>query len=568
MITRAQIEKLGALHAVEPAMLSLYLATPPFANLIARAGELIAAAGAACGQPLAARDRDWVLEKLPPCARDCPGRTAAVFACAGSGLFEVITLPCPLPERGVLGVRPHIRPLLLALQRGSVPDLASPGVGLVVGLPACLVAVSAGPVQTLVVPDDSLVPGYECGRCGTLSLDADTCCPDWGTAALPVPDVIEEMVSRVLEDGGDVLVASGGSLPGRIGGLRSDCGAEDRPADLGPEIRLAGCVELRDQVVLADRAVDADFAFGHVQAQGTVGLIYVGQGALVHRHGKFGGGNLQHFRPAGRPHGARDGDMRDDLADAEFEERDRIQRGAGPGRAYGRYSQGRVQLAECCLPPGIQVRRRHLFGDGQSWHGTDRPVLDRDRQRRAFEQRPQRRDHRLGERQLSLHPLHVRDDHLVTDRYVGRPEHLPDLLERHAEIPESADHLGGLDLVRRVEAVTGLLVDLGRGEQPDLVVVPQRYHAQVGHPGEITDGQPHPHNGDSRPGCRAPLPCCHHAVALNRCRIQGRTAAARQVRLRRRLIPPTGRAALARRCRSAWAIISRCRSRTFRLVRW
>lgn len=29
MITRAQIEKLGALHAVEPTMLSLYLAVPP-----------------------------------------------------------------------------------------------------------------------------------------------------------------------------------------------------------------------------------------------------------------------------------------------------------------------------------------------------------------------------------------------------------------------------------------------------------------------------------------------------------------------------------------------------------
>ena len=50
MITRAQIEKLGALHAVEPTMLSLYLAVPPSANFTARAGELIAAAGrpAAC----------------------------------------------------------------------------------------------------------------------------------------------------------------------------------------------------------------------------------------------------------------------------------------------------------------------------------------------------------------------------------------------------------------------------------------------------------------------------------------------------------------------------------------
>src|SRR5215471_3155678 len=117
MITRAQIEKLGALHAVEPAMLSLYLAVPSPADLAvltARAGELMTAAEAACGQPMAARDRDWVLDKLPPCARDCAGRTVAMFACAGSGLLEAIPLPCPLAERGVLGVRPHIRPLLLA----------------------------------------------------------------------------------------------------------------------------------------------------------------------------------------------------------------------------------------------------------------------------------------------------------------------------------------------------------------------------------------------------------------------------------------------------------------------
>jgi len=233
VITRAEIEKLGALHVVEPAMLSLYLAVPPPLHLTARAGELIAAAETACGRPLAARDRDWVLEKLPPCACDCPGRTVAVFAYAGSGLFEAIPLPCPLPERGVLGVRPHIRPLLLARQLGSAPGSApgsaSPDVAWwsdvparrpvatilarprggrpAVGLPACLAAASTGPVQALVVPADVLVSGYECGRCGTLSLDADTCCPDWGTAALPVPDVIEEMVSRVLEDGGDVLVA-------------------------------------------------------------------------------------------------------------------------------------------------------------------------------------------------------------------------------------------------------------------------------------------------------------------------------------------------------------------------
>jgi hypothetical protein len=233
MITRAQIEKLGALHAAEPTMLSLYLAVPPPANLTARAGELIAAAGAACGLPLAARDRAWVLDKLPPCARDCAGRTMAVFACAGSGLFEAI--PAAVSAAGARGARrPAAHPaLLLARQRCSVPDQGSPDLAWwsevparrtvatilamppggrpAVGLPACLAAVSAGPVQSLVIPADDLVPGYECGRCGTLSLDADTCCPDWGTAALPVPDVIEEMVSRVLEDGGGVLVAGGGS---------------------------------------------------------------------------------------------------------------------------------------------------------------------------------------------------------------------------------------------------------------------------------------------------------------------------------------------------------------------
>ena len=230
MITRAEIEKLGALHAVEPAMLSLYLAVPPppvdLATLTVRASELIAAAGENAGRAVPAQDRDRVLEQVPPCARHWAGHTVAIFACAGSGLFQAIALSCSLPERGVLGVRPHIRPLLLARQRCTAGHVAvadqaemqarrtasvilamPPGSLSAVGLPACLAAVSAGPVQALIVPADGLVPGYECGRCGTLSLDADGRCPDWGTAVLQVPDVIEEMVSRVLEDGGDVLIA-------------------------------------------------------------------------------------------------------------------------------------------------------------------------------------------------------------------------------------------------------------------------------------------------------------------------------------------------------------------------
>ena len=226
MVTRAEIGKLAALHAVEPTMLSLYLAVPPapadLSVLTARAGELVDAAEAAAGRAVPERDRNSVREKLAACAGDWPGPAVAIFACAGSGLLEAVPLPCPLPERAVLGIRPHIRPLLLARQRraglraGRVAAeiLAMPPGGLsAVGLPSCLAAVSAGAVQTLVVPGDGLVPGYECGRCGTLSLVADNCCPDWGTAALPVPDVIEEMVVRILEDGGEVWVICEGSSP-------------------------------------------------------------------------------------------------------------------------------------------------------------------------------------------------------------------------------------------------------------------------------------------------------------------------------------------------------------------
>ena len=67
-------------------------------------------------------------------------------------------------------------------------------------------------MQNLIVPEDGLVPGYECGRCGALSTEADSC-PDWGTAALPVPDVIEEMVARALEDGARVSVIRGARSP-------------------------------------------------------------------------------------------------------------------------------------------------------------------------------------------------------------------------------------------------------------------------------------------------------------------------------------------------------------------
>ena len=45
------------------------------------------------------------------------GHTAAVFASHEAGLAATLALPCLLPDRAVLAVRPHVRPLLVALQR-------------------------------------------------------------------------------------------------------------------------------------------------------------------------------------------------------------------------------------------------------------------------------------------------------------------------------------------------------------------------------------------------------------------------------------------------------------------
>lgn len=100
-----------------------------------------------------------------------------------TGLLEVAGLPGTSPERAVLGIRPHTRPILAALQSSSrrlgTEITAEPAELTAIGLPACLAAVNVGAAETLAVPFDGLIPGYECGRCGALGLTAD-CCPDWG----------------------------------------------------------------------------------------------------------------------------------------------------------------------------------------------------------------------------------------------------------------------------------------------------------------------------------------------------------------------------------------------------
>jgi peptide chain release factor subunit 1 len=80
----------------------------------------------------------------------------------------------------------------------------SPGLA-AVGLSACLSAVNERAVAHLLVAHEGMIPGFACGRCEALSTGSDGC-PDWGTAARAVPDLVEEMVQHTLDDDGQVTV--------------------------------------------------------------------------------------------------------------------------------------------------------------------------------------------------------------------------------------------------------------------------------------------------------------------------------------------------------------------------
>jgi phosphonate transport system substrate-binding protein len=58
-------------------------------------------------------------------------------------------------------------------------------------------------------------------------------------------------------------------------------------------------------------------------------------------------------------------------------------------------------------------------------------------------------------------------------------QHSMNPVQRHIQVPETADDLGRRDLVDRVPPVSGVRVDVGRRQEPDAVVVAQRLDAQV-----------------------------------------------------------------------------------------
>jgi hypothetical protein len=237
MITQADIGRLLDVRAAEPTVLSLYLRVPrdPSAlrDLPARAQQLLAGAGPGGTDDPDVREaqdesRRTARNMLEVHARGWLGHTVAVFACAGSRFAETLVLPGAPADRAVFATRPHVRPLLAALQRrpgagrraagrpeqGQAPQVPlEPGALTVIGVQPCLAAVNQHAARILIVPETGMIPGFVCQRCATLSsTGAD--CPDWGAASLAVPDLIEEMAVTVLEDGGQVYAV--GDPPGGI----------------------------------------------------------------------------------------------------------------------------------------------------------------------------------------------------------------------------------------------------------------------------------------------------------------------------------------------------------------
>lgn len=125
MITRTQADKLRTTRADEPAVISVYLTVPldlaQHRGLPTRARELVKAAAIdtpeQCGAQVRGTDLDAVAQAVSVHSHEWLGHTAAIFACADVGLFEVVPLPGTLPELAVIAARPYIRPLLASIQR-------------------------------------------------------------------------------------------------------------------------------------------------------------------------------------------------------------------------------------------------------------------------------------------------------------------------------------------------------------------------------------------------------------------------------------------------------------------
>ena len=158
MITRAEVGKLGAVHVVESVgcrstWLSRWIPPGCVACLPARASSSRpprarpATAGGSGRRTGTRRSRSWRSAAGTGSAARRPSSRAPE-----PGLFEAFPLPCQLPERAVPGTRPHIRPLLVALQRCPAYRVA-----VVDSRHAWLFWINGDKIETVSAPDAASV---------------------------------------------------------------------------------------------------------------------------------------------------------------------------------------------------------------------------------------------------------------------------------------------------------------------------------------------------------------------------------------------------------------------------
>jgi peptide chain release factor subunit 1 len=107
-------------------------------------------------------------------------------------------------------VRPHAEAILerheLEQQRRAVADLleADAAGGLAaVGLEPCLAAGAVAAIRTLLVHDGAVAPGVVCDASGWLGASGETC-PVCGGPTRRTPDVIDELIEAVIDEGGSI----------------------------------------------------------------------------------------------------------------------------------------------------------------------------------------------------------------------------------------------------------------------------------------------------------------------------------------------------------------------------
>jgi peptide subunit release factor 1 (eRF1) len=132
VISRADVDRLRRLRSPQSPVISVYLPIPldqaEHRGLATAARELVKAAASVrqAGEAACVSDTDLaaITNAVATRSHEWLGHTIAIFACADIGLLEFTSLPGHLTERAVVAARPHIRPLLLALQRNP-PYLAA-----------------------------------------------------------------------------------------------------------------------------------------------------------------------------------------------------------------------------------------------------------------------------------------------------------------------------------------------------------------------------------------------------------------------------------------------------------